>query len=154
MVTIIIRKSTLEDLKSVQDLSTELAHSDFPYDKEINLDWAYTKNGEKYYKERIQKGLCVVATNNGTIVGYATFAIKVVPTWRLVKVAELENLFVTKKVRNKDVGRILINDFFAWARINRANKVCVNVFFPNKRATKFYNRQGFKRYDLNLEMSL
>lgn len=154
METIIIRKSTLKDLKKVQDLSTQLAHSDFPYDKNIDLNWAYTEDGEKYYKEKIEKNLCTVAVDKGRIIGYSTFAIKNVPTWRLVKVAELENLFVTEKVRSKGIGKLLINDFFVWARMNKANNACVNVFFPNAAAMKFYKREGLREYDLNLEMHL
>jgi len=95
-----------------------------------------------------------VSEDKGIIVGYSTFAIKDLPAWRLVRVAELENLFVTEKSRSKGVGQLLIDDFFLWARMNKADKACVNVFFTNDGAIKFYKRHGLKEYDLILEMHL
>lgn len=154
MGSINLRKATLKNLKEVKHLSTELAYSDIPFDKDIDLNWANTEDGEKYYKEKIEKGLCTVVEVNDFIIGYSTYAIKDVPSWRMVKVAELENLFVTEKSRSKGVGQLLMDDFVEWARTEKLNKICVNAFFPNEEAIKFYKRQGLKEYDLNLEMHI
>ena len=138
----VTRPAKLIDLEPIQALATELAQSDIPFDSQIDINWAYSSDGIKYYSEKISNQLCTVAEHNNVIVGYSTYGIKEVPSWRLVKVAELENLYVTYTMRSKGVGQKQVNDFMSLAHAQEANKAAVSVFFPNDRAISFYKRQG------------
>lgn len=156
MTDISIREARTHDLKAIQKLSTELAHSDSPYDKDVDLDWADTNDGKKYFKEKIQKieGICWVAALNDEIIGYATASIKETPSWRLVKVSELENLFVSEQYRSRGIGKLFMDTFMNWSKKMKVNKVSTCVFYPNNNAIEFYKRYGLKQYDINLEMPI
>lgn len=156
MQDIKIRKARVNELENILLLSDELAIADLPFDEKVDKNWAHTFKGEKYYKDKIKEitGVCFVAEINGEIIGYLTAANKEIPSYRLVKVADLENLFVKKDFRSKGVGKKLLGEFKKWAKEIKVDKVAVTVFALNERAIGFYKREGFMPQDLNLEMYL
>lgn len=156
MEHIVIRKAKQNDLAVVLTLSDELSLSDLPYDKEVDINWAHTDKGKKYYSGKIQgnNGICFVAQVNGVIAGYLTAAIKEIPSYRLVKIAEVENLVVDKEKRSKGIGKALLNEFVKWAKEAGSDKVSVNVFSSNEKGISFYKREGFIPYDITFEMPL
>lgn len=156
MENTLIRIATLNDLDSILLLSDELTLSDLPYDKEVDINWAHTDKGKEYYTEKIvgKNGICFVAEVNNKIIGYATAVEKEVPSYRLVKVAELENLVVNKEMRSKGIGKKLVNKFIKWAKENGADKVAVDVFSLNEKGVAFYKREGFLTFETILEMPL
>ena len=156
MKNMVIRKAKIDELENILLLSDELTISDLPFDKKVDVNWAHTINGQKHYEEKIKEisGVCFVAEINGKIFGYLTAAKKEVPSFRLVKVAELENIFVKKEFRGNGAGKMLMDKFKEWAKEIKADKVAVSVFALNEKAIKFYKREGFMPQDLNLEMYL
>lgn len=156
MENTLIRKATLKDLEDILLLSDELTLSDLPYDKEVDINWAYTDKGKEYYTEKIlgKNGICFVAELDNKIVGYATAAQKEVPSYRLVKVAELENLVVNKEMRSKGIGKKLMDYFIKWAKEIGADKAAVDVFTLNEKGVAFYKREGFLPFETILEMPL
>lgn len=153
---ILIRKAVVTDLEQVILLSDELTLSDLPYDKEIDINWAHTEDGKKYYTEKIlgKNGICFVAILNNKIVGYATAIEKETPSYRLVKVAALENLVIDKNLRNMGIGKKLMDVFKIWAKEIKASKISVNVFALNKKGISFYKREGFLPFENTLEMHI
>lgn len=155
MSNIQIRKARIEDLESILLLSDELSISDLPYDKEVDVQWAHTDNGVNYYTKKIEEknGVCFIAEHNKKIVGYFTATIKEIPSYRLVKVADLENLVVNKEMRSKGIGKKLLEKFIEWAKEINMDRVSVNVFSMNEKGVAFYKREGFSSYDSTLEMT-
>ncbi|MDO8497431.1 MAG: GNAT family N-acetyltransferase [bacterium] len=149
-----VRQARKEDLESILLLSDELTFSDLPYDREVDVAWAHTNNGKDYYSEKIneRKGICFVAEQNNKIVGYATAAEKEIPSYRKVKVVELENLVVKKEKRGKRIGKMLLDAFMKWAKATGAHRVSVNVFALNEKGISFYRREGFLPFESILEM--
>jgi GNAT superfamily N-acetyltransferase len=156
MKTASIRLATLSDLDSILLLSDELTLSDLPYDTEVAIDWAHTADGKTYYTEKIigKKGICFVAEVKKKIVGYLTASEKDIPTYRLVKVAEIENVIVTKRMRGQGIGKILLQHFTTWAKKIGAKKISVNVFSLNAKGIAFYKHNGFTPFETILEMPL
>lgn len=156
MSPIHIRPAVEFDLPKIQKLCCDLAHSDYMSDTDVDLKWAYTPDGEKYLKEKIDgtKGSCFVAEVNGEIVGYVAVSLKELPSWRLVKVAELENIYVNEKERSRGVGRLLVEAFLKWASEQKAERASVCVFSPNEKAIGFYKKIGFSPYDMTMEMNI
>ncbi len=156
MENITIRKAQENDLEAIIKLFDELTISDLPYDKEIDIDWGHGKKGKTYFMEKItgKDGVCFVAEVNKTVVGYFTAGEKEVPSYRLVKVAELQNLVVAANLRNNGIGEKLMQAFFAWAKGIGAQKVAVNVFTQNNKAINFYLREGFLPFENTLEMAI
>ena len=156
MDNLIIRKANINDLEDVLELSNGLTLADLPFDKKVDIKWAHTKKGKKYYTEKIKgiSGVCFVVELDTKIVGYLTASEKQVPSYRLVRVAEIENIFVIEEYRSKGLGKKLVAEFINWAKQLKVDKVAVNVFALNEKATVFYKREGFIPQDLTLEMYL
>ncbi len=156
MVDVTIRMAELDDLDALLSLADELALSDLPYDKQVQLDWAHSDKGIEYFKQKIEEkeAVCLVALHNNKLIGYATGGIKNIPSYRLIKVAELENILVSHNFRNKGIGKLLVQTFLDWATEQGADKASVSVFSSNVEGISFYIREGFAPYDLTLEIVL
>lgn len=156
MEKVVVRNATLEDLDSILVLFYKLSISDSPYDKDVDLDWVNTDGGKKYFEEKINgtNGVCFVAEVDGQIVGYFTANKKELPGYRLVTVADLENLVVDENFRNRGIGKILMDKFLSWAKEIGAKRASVNVFSANTKGIAFYNREGFTSFETTLEKKL
>ncbi len=152
----LIRRAKSIELEEILLLSDGLTISDLPFDKKVVINWAHTNNGKKYYGDKINgiSGVCFVAEIDNQIIGFAIAGKKEVPSYRLVKVVELENIFVKKEYRSNGVGKKLMEAFLNWAKELGVDKVAVNVFALNDGAISFYKREGFLPQDLTLEKYL
>lgn len=156
MDNLIIRKATVNDLEDILLLSDGLTLADLPYDKEVDVNWAHTEIGRKFYEDKINEvnGVCMVAEFNKKLVGYMVAWKKDVASYRKVTVAELGNIFVKEEYRSKGVGKKLMEAFKDWAKQLKVDKVAVNVFALNEKGIAFYKREGFLPQDLTLEMHI
>ena len=148
-----IRKADIKDLESIMVLFDKLSLSDLPYDTEVDVYWAHTPDGKNYFTDKIQgkNSVCFVAEADGSIVGYFLAIKKEDPTYRLIKIADLEHLVVDENYRNQGIGKKLMNAFISWAKSEGINKVSVNVFTDNEKGIKFYKREGFLPFESILE---
>ncbi len=155
-MNILIRRAKPIELEEILLLSDGLTISDLPFDKKVDINWAHTNNGKKYYEDKINgiSGVCFVAEIDNRIIGFAIAGKKEVPSYRLVKVVEMENIFVKKEYRSNGVGKKLMEAFLNWAKELGVDKVAVNVFALNDGAIAFYKREGFIPQDLTLEKYL
>lgn len=81
MDNVTIRKANIDDLESILALFDKLSLSDLPYDKDVDVYWSHTKQGKKYFTDKIliNNNICMVAEINKKTVGYFTATIKDVP---------------------------------------------------------------------------
>lgn len=156
MENLVIRKATINDLEDILLLSDGLTLSDLPYDKEVDVDWAHTEVGKKFYEDKINEvsGICLVAEAEGKLIGYIVADRKYMASYRKVTAAELINIYVVEKYRSKGVGKKLMDAFKDWAKSLGVDKVAVNVFALNEKGINFYKREGFLPQDLTLEMHI
>lgn len=56
----------------------------------------------------------------------------------------VEDLFVSDKYRNKEVGTKLFQALLKWLEQNNSKTVDVHVSVGNENAMKFYEKNGFK----------
>ncbi|OGL30502.1 hypothetical protein A3F37_01350 [Candidatus Saccharibacteria bacterium RIFCSPHIGHO2_12_FULL_41_12] len=151
-----IRKATIEDLKAVQDLSFKLFKNDESWVSHLRMDWTFEDEGIKYFTSRLngKEGIAYVAEDNNRIVGYITGDMKKDVSWRSVRIAELENIFIEEESRHKNMGKKLFGEFRIWAREQEAQKLMVSASYPNTSAIEFYKSVGFEPYSLELEMGM
>ncbi len=156
MENVIIRFANKKDLNEILLLSDKLTLADLPFDREVDINWAHTENGKKYYTEKINKtnGVCFIADLKGEVVGYLTAGEMEIPTYRKVTVSEITNVFVKEAFRSKGVGKMLMEAFKNWAKEKGSDKIAVNVFALNEKAIKFYKREGLIPQDMTLEMNI
>jgi ribosomal protein S18 acetylase RimI-like enzyme len=153
-----IRKANIKDLKHILKLNHELFKEEFKkFDKTLNLNWAYSNEAKKYFKERITKknGFAEIVENDGKIIGYFCGGISERLFYRKkAKYARLDNMLIDKKFRGKNLGTKLVKNFMEWCKKNKVDYISVDVSSGNEKSVNFYKKLGFKDYDLTLEMKI
>lgn len=153
----IVRPANLSYLKTIQDLNHDLFKHDSAWISHLAMDWPYdSKTGAAYFNDAIEKldTACFVAEENGEIVGYLAGALKEPESYRNVKRAELENMFVKESYRHQGIGKLLAAKFKEWCKEQGAQKILAIASAPNESAIQFYKSIGFESYSLELEMDL
>ncbi len=155
MSNIVIRKANIDELKIVQDLNYELFLFDQKYDDALKMDWPH-KEGEEYFKEKIlsEDSLCLVAELDGQVIGYLAAGLAEPYSYRLLKRAELDNMFIKEEFRNQGVGSMLIEEFINWATKIGVDRVFVSAYFFDDHSVSFYKKNKFLPLDVSLERRL
>lgn len=135
---ITIRKAKKEDMSRVHELIMELAiYEKLPQEVEINLsDLVNDGFGEKPLFH------CFVAEINSTVEGMAIIYNRY-STWK-GKTVHLEDLIVTKNMRNKGIGALLLDKVILFGKEMSVKRISWEVIDWNKKAIKFYERKGAK----------
>jgi GNAT superfamily N-acetyltransferase len=138
---ITIRKAKKEDMRRVHELIMELAiYEKLPQEVEINLsDLVNDGFGEKPLFH------CFVAEVNSTVEGMAIIYNRY-STWK-GKTIHLEDLIITKNMRNKGIGALLLDKVILFGKEMSVKRISWEVIDWNKKAIKFYERKGAKLID-------
>ena len=145
---VIIRLATQNDVPTIQKLNHDLFLSDNEHNHDLDYDWPYSEEGEKYFRGAVdsERYLSVVAETNGDIVGYLNGYLKTPSTIYMGKRAEIDNMCVNADARHKGVGTALIDEFKKWAKEHGVERLMVEAFSGNSAAIEFYKRNGFEPY--------
>ena len=142
-----IRKATLEDLKSVQELNNGL----FKYEEKNDVDeyveeWALGEKSIEYFRDLIENQFVITATCNQKVVGYLAGSVYQDDTYSYYEgnTCELENMFVCEEYRKYGIGTKLINAFFEWCKSKNAKRCFVTAMLGNENAIRLYRKNGFK----------
>jgi len=143
-----IRNATTDDLSVIQRLNHELFLSDNAWNGDLDCDWPYNEEGEKYFREAIEseRYISVVAEIDGKVIGYLNGFIRKPNGAYLGKRAEIDNMCVTEMVRGHGIGTALINEFKKWAKNNDVERIMVEAFSANEKAIAFYQKNGLSTY--------
>ncbi len=122
----IIRKMEIDDI-------------DFVYNEEKRI-FGTSLGKEMLYNEVNRNPLAnhFIAIENGVRVGY-------VSSWIDVQRAEILNLFVTKKYRNKGIGKSLVNQVIKICVQKEVTHLSLEVRTSNKSAINLYRSLGFRK---------
>lgn len=137
VMKILIREAQKKDMNSVHKLIVELA----VYEKEpdaVEID----------IKELAKMGFsstpplfkCLIAEVNNTIVGAAIIYNRF-STWK-GKTLHLEDLIITKTMRNNGIGSKLFDEVIRYGKKIGAQRISWNVIDWNQSAIKFYESKG------------
>lgn len=153
-----IRKATIEDLKSVQELNSMLFKKEVQdYGEDFDEAWAFSENGTKCISDWIQSENCItfVAEEGNKIIGYAAGEIRELPAWRKKsKAAELVEIFVLADYRGHGIGSQLVEKFLVWSKEKGVERIKIEASAGNLDAIRFYKRKGFKEKEIYLENEL
>jgi ribosomal protein S18 acetylase RimI-like enzyme len=151
-----IRRATETDVQSIVKLSYALFQEDAGQrDPFVNLEWP-KEEGKEHYSSIVARynGICLLAIVDGAIVGYLAGYTRDKSSFRLVKLAELESMFVNEDFRGQQVGTKLVRKFLEWSREKEAQRVSVSAYYANSRAIDFYQGLGFEPKSLTLELGI
>lgn len=152
-----IRKGTEKDFFTIQQLNAELFIYDAPHDDALNVDWPRSEEGIAYYRQKFidPAHMAFIAEDAeekpiGYIIGCAINKFR----YRKVKTGELENMFVVSQWRRKGVGGALVDALKQWLKTKKIDRLYVSAYANNEEAVHFYNKCGFKPWEVGLEMKL
>ena len=146
-----IRKAKKEDVKDIQKLRYLLAK----YEKDLGLnivipEWAYTDVGEKDFNYFLNEQYIFVAIEDNKIVGFITGEIFKKKAWYNVQLGEINNIFVLEEYRQKGIGKKLVKTMIDTFKQEGITNIDLYTFGNNIDAIKFYEKIGFKKYNVQM----
>lgn len=151
-----VREARMDEVGEVVGLSAALFREDAgSRDASVNPGWP-AEEGWEHFAGFVasESRLCLISGSGEEIVGYLAGYVKDGSTLRLVKVAELESMYVREEYRGRGVGAKLVGEFLEWAGDRGVERVSVTAYAANERAIRFYRREGFWEKSVSLEMEL
>ncbi|MFQ5492645.1 MAG: GNAT family N-acetyltransferase [Candidatus Dojkabacteria bacterium] len=153
-----IREAELTDLKQVSQFAKALTEYETKKYKDDSYDptWGERSPGREFFARQIvsDNGVVLLASVEGSIVGYLVCKVHDVE-WRIPKkTAEIINLFVLPEHRSKGIGSKLIERFKDDVKKLDAKRITVMQHVKNSEGLRFYERHGFKKAILTLEIPL
>lgn len=153
-----IRKASIEDLNTIQELSIKLSEKEAEeFDSTIDPEWNSTEEATEYFRERIteENSFAMVAEDDGQVTGYAIGAITEAEEYREdLEIAELETMYILPEYRSQGIGTELMEQFTSWSEEKDANRLRVEATAQNEGTIRFYRENGFEDYALTLEIDL
>ena len=155
MAMVTIRHCTKEEAPELQKLNDEVFIGNAKYDTDLDLNWAKSEKGSKYFNELLNdnNALCLIAEDGDRKIGYLAAAPKEID-YRNSKYVEIQNMGVNPDYRSQGIGKRLMEQCFEWARSMGFQKVFVTSYIQNKGAVDFYKNNGFDEIDISLEKTL
>lgn len=134
MISVSIRKATIEDMKDIHDLVMELA----VYEKSPEA----VDTDPEEYKRDFEDGLfnCLIAEDNNKILGIALYYMSY-STWK-GKMMYLEDLVIREEYRRLGIGGMLFGAFLSESKADGCRLVKWQVLDWNELALNFYSRYG------------
>ena len=133
-----IRNAKIEDMKRVHELIMELAlYEKLPKEVDLTTD-DLIKDG--FGEKKLFN--CFVAEINSNVEGMAIVYNRY-STWK-GKTIHLEDLVVTKKMRNNGIGALLLDKVILFGKEMGVKRISWEVIDWNIKAIKFYERKGAK----------
>lgn len=152
-----VRPATREDLSGLVSSSDGLFTEDAgTRDPTLDLTWP-AREAEAAYANMLDSATSLVLVVDGAdagVVGHLLGRIGEPVSIRPIRVATLTSMYVRPEYRNSGVGGELVQTFLAWARENGADRAAVSAYAANEDAIRFYQRNGFAPYTLQLEQPL
>lgn len=155
-MSIIYRNATLQDLKEVQNLNYQLFKLEYHnFDPALNMDWAFSKAGESYFKNLIEKGTVWVAVNDNKVIGYLAGSIdEEKPSYVIKLLAELNNFYIEEEYRRQGIGKKLVEEFKNYCINKGIEEMKVTASAKNMNARRFYQNNGFEDFEVTYKMKL
>ena len=145
-------------LEDVKDLLVELEEYILTIDKD-NLDQIHSEYRDKITKLDLKavndnNGKCYLAVQDnkviGLIMGYVrTYEEYDYLDYKCPRSGVISELVVSKNIRNKGVGKILMNKMEDYFKRIDCEYIFVDVFAYNENAIKFYSNLGYHTRMLN-----
>lgn len=155
MDNLLIKKATLEDLKTIQNLNNQLFELEKEnYDSTLVSNWPLTNEGKLYFEDLINNHYVIVAILNDEIVGYLAGTINEKGSYEEVQYGEINNMLIKDECRGYGIGKKLINNFKDYCRENNIYNVKVEASAKNENAINFYKKNGFEEFNITLTMGI
>ena len=155
MGKVIIRKATINDLNSIQELNNSLFDLELNnFDDTLKQGWPFEKEGQDYFEDMIKNEIVFVAEVEEKIVGYLAGSICEQISYITETFAELDNMCINEEYRRFGIGTLLINEFKKYCKEKNIQNIKVTASAKNSRAIQFYIKNGFEDYNITLKYKI
>ena len=155
MRKVIIRKATINDLNSIQELNNSLFDLELNnFDDTLKQGWPFEKEGQDYFEDMIKNEIVFVAEVEEKIVGYLAGSICEQISYITETFAELDNMCINEEYRRFGIGTLLINEFKKYCKEKNIQNIKVTASAKNSRAIQFYIKNGFEDYNITLKYKI
>lgn len=101
MEKVYIRKATINDLNSVQELNNSLFDLEFNnFDDTLKQGWSFEKDGKEYFEYMIKNEIVFVAEVEEKVVGYLAGSICEQISYIIETFAELDNMCINEDYKD------------------------------------------------------
>ena len=130
---------------------------------DLHVSWRpdiYCHSEEPYAKEKfledIQNRFVYVAKLQNTVVGYVTLSTRTKSGPGVVEKKEMlvNSICVDENLRNHGIGKEMMADIHALARVFGCSDILLGVHPENDSAVVFYQKCGFKIRTINMQSDL
>ena len=157
MNTIEIRKSTVSDLETIQNISSQTFKETFAAVNTPENISNYVK--ESFNSEQLKTELnnansqFYVAYSNAEAVGYLKINFGDAQTESINENAlEVQRIYVLQNFHGKNIGQLLLDEVKKIAKSSGVDSVWLGVWEENHRALRFYTKNGFVVFDKHVFM--
>jgi len=155
MHKISIRKATIDDLTSIQELNNSLFDLEVKnFDDSLKQGWPFEKEGKVYFEDMIKNEIVFVAEVEEVVVGYLAGSICEQISYITETFAELDNMCINEEHRRFGIGTLLINEFKKYCKEINIQNIKVTASAKNSRAIQFYMKNGFEDYNITLKYKI
>jgi len=155
MGKVIIRKATINDLNSIQELNNSLFDLELNnFDDTLKQGWPFEEDGKEYFEDMINNEIVFVAQIEEKIVGYLAGSICEQISYITETFAELDNMCINDKYRRFGIGTLLMNEFKKYCKEKNIQNIKVTASAKNSRAIQFYIKNGFEDYNITLKYKI
>jgi diamine N-acetyltransferase len=150
-----IKKVTLKEIDELIKIGKQTFVETFSYENSEENMTKYLENGfstEKLKTELTDKNseFYFVELDNKTI-GYLKINIGQSQTeMKNLNALEIERIYVLKEFHGKKVGQLLYNKAIEIAKTENVDYVWLGVWEKNPRAIRFYEKNGFEKFDKHI----
>lgn len=152
MNTIEIRKATVSDLETIQNISSQTFKETFAAVNTPENISNYVK--ESFNSEQLKTELnnansqFYVAYSNAEAVGYLKINFGDAQTESINENAlEVQRIYVLQNFHGKNIGQLLLDEVKKIAKSSGVDSVWLGVWEENHRALRFYTKNGFVVFD-------
>lgn len=157
MQQISIQKITLKEVKALQAITRLTFYQTFA---EVNTE----ENMSRYLENDLSLERLSEELNNpnsefyfvslqNEVIGYLKINCESAQTeQKTANSLEIERIYVLKEFLGKNIGQLLLEHAFQIAREKGNENVWLGVWEENKRAIRFYQKNGFEEFDKHIFM--
>jgi len=148
-----ITTASTTDADTVADLWVELARDQRRYGSHLH-GAANRAAIREVIVQRIVTDDLLVATRDGSVVGFVMFTMENGRYEQDVRTGLVENLYVTPDVRREGIGSALLDGAERRLQAAGATAVAIEAMADNEAAREFYATRGYDPHRVELEKSM
>ena len=109
-----------------------------------------------FYLDCIAQRTLFVAKLSGTVVGILRFEVRETGGEgnTIRKVMRIDNIAVEESLRGHGIGKAMMEDVRALARVQRCDEIILSVYPENDDAVAFYQKCGFTIRNIGMQMKV